>query len=51
MLNGIETIFDNTTQMLRQFKEKINLKKYTGILSIPTDIIPGNDRICGQYFR
>lgn len=40
MLNGIETIFDNTTQMLRHLK-KNHLKKIHRILSIPTDIISG----------
>ena len=38
MLNGIETIFDNTTQMLRHLKKKSFEKR---ILSIPTDIISG----------
>ena len=50
MLNGIETIFDNTTQMLRHLK-KNHLKKYTGFYRFLRTLFPGNDRICGQYFR
>jgi len=49
MLNGIETIFDNTTQMLRHLKKK-SFEKNTQDF-IDSYGFPGNDRICGQYFR
>ena len=51
MLNGIETIFDNTTQMLRHLKKKSFEKNTQDFIEFLRTLFPGNDRICGQYFR
>ena len=51
MLNGIETIFDNTTQMLRHLKKKSFEKNTQDFIDSYGTLFPGNDRICGQYFR
>ena len=51
MLNGIETIFDNTTQMLRHLKKKSFEKNTQDFIDSYGHYFREMTEYSGQYFR